>query len=781
MKIYLFVLIAFFILACNNDDPLNQTDNDVINDLTDQVTDVDTIENDSFNDTDSQTVDEVTDSQNNAEENNLNDAHNDAQNDELSDELSDEGEDKEITDSDSQTECGADEKRCVDNTKIEICEDGKWVVKETCTDDLTCTNDLVRCQNECQNRISGLNNVGCIFHPAVLANYGNEGYDGGPSGHKFNGGMIVFVSNPTSEIANLVLTDHYTSFDLADKTTVPAGGSVTIELPKTADSATEDRHVIDGSSIGYRAFTLESDQPVFAYQFNPNYKGNASSDASLLLPQRALDTTYRIVTVPHGIKEALSTKYEHPSGFTVIATKDSTLVKITPTADTSAIVIAADDDAASETFDKTALQKGVERTFTLNQDEVLSLETASDQTCGAVKASDPTHGTICMKDDDFLINTSCYVYGRKFCQPGGDLSGSLVVSDKPVAVFSNAKNAMVPFYMFGTEHLEEQLPPVSSWGKNYSLGRVSPRYRYYACSRGNNYTTHQSTCPFGSGITMYKVIAHEDDTTITIDTPVESYTIEEAPKDFNYHNQVDWVTSILDEHWNSKIGDLNCTRVDKDGTTNAAGDFCRATVTLNAGEIFQFRDVFNHVASSDKPFFIMSLIPSEEYVGIPYSDAPGAYEQLLMNKGGDPAMSYTVPVDQFRSSYQIYVPGDLKYGYIAITAVKGSTIIIDQGTANEKTLSTEDGTWETAGFLKDSANNNLEHVVRYYEVHNMSNRDRPREVPNATSYDTLEGGGYHTITESSKKPFGIQIYGFDHYISYAYPGGLALEKLFLQQ
>jgi hypothetical protein len=63
----------------------------------------------------------------------------------------------------------------------------------------------------------------------------------------------------------------------------------------------------------------------------------------------------------------------------------------------------------------------------------------------------------------------------------------------------------------------------------------------------------------------------------------------------------------------------------------------------------------------------------------------------------------------------------------------------------------------------------------------MSNRDRPREVENSISSDTLEGGGYHTVTESSKKPFGIQIYGFDHYISYAYPGGLALEKLFLQQ
>jgi len=773
MKRYLIVFLVFFIFSCNNDDPIGFSDDDAFSNLPDQKTsDTDNLANDkSQTDTGASDTDSIkTDSDNS--ENNDSDQTNDN-----FDEVSDDD-----ADIDTQTgKCTDETKRCFENINIQLCIDGKWKAEETCKEDLICTNDLIRCQNECQNRISGLNNVGCIFHPVVLANYGNEGYDSGSTGHKFNGGMILFLSNPSTETANLILTDHYTSFDLADKATVPAGGSVTIELPETADTATEDRHVVDGSSIGYRSFTLESDQPVFAYQFNPNYKGNASSDASLLLPERALDTTYRVVTVPHGIKEALTNKYEHPAGFTVIATKDATEVKITPTAATSAIVIASDDDANLETIDKTALEKGVERTFTLNANEVLSLETASQQTCGAVKTSDPVHGTICIKDDDFLINTSCYVYGRKFCQPGGDLSGSLIESDKPIAVFSNAKSSMVPFYMFGTEHLEEQLPPVSSWGNKYVLGRVSQRYRYYACSRGNNYTNHESTCPFGSGITMYKIVAHEDNTEITIDTPVESYTIEEAPKDFNYHSQVDWVTNILDEHWNSKIGNLACTRVDKNGTTDDAGDFCRATLTLNAGEIFQFRDVFNHTIKGDKPFFAMTLLPSEEYVGIPYSDSPDASQELMMNKGGDPAMSYAVPVDQFRSSYQIYVPGDLKYGYIAITAVKGSTIFIDEGTVNEKTLSTQDGTWETAGYLKDSADNNLEHVVRYYEIHNMSNRDRPREIENSTSYDTLEGGGYHTITESLKKPFGIQIYGFDHYISYAYPGGLALEKLFLQQ
>ena len=54
---------------------------------------------------------------------------------------------------------------------------------------------------------------------------------------------------------------------------------------------------------------------------------------------------------------------------------------------------------------------------------------------------------------------------QQICQPAADLSGSFVASDKPVAVFASNKNAMVPFFMFGTEHIEEQVPSTATWGK----------------------------------------------------------------------------------------------------------------------------------------------------------------------------------------------------------------------------------------------------------------------------------------------------------------------------
>lgn len=46
----------------------------------------------------------------------------------------------------------------------------------------------------------------------------------------------------------------------------------------------------------------------------------------------------------------------------------------------------------------------------------------------------------------------------------GDLSGTRIVSDKPVAVFGGHNCANIPFGYAACDHIVEQLPPVSTWG-----------------------------------------------------------------------------------------------------------------------------------------------------------------------------------------------------------------------------------------------------------------------------------------------------------------------------
>ena len=52
-------------------------------------------------------------------------------------------------------------------------------------------------------------------------------------------------------------------------------------------------------------------------------------------------------------------------------------------------------------------------------------------------------------------------------QGDSDLSGTVVTSSKPVAVFSGDDCTLVPFNTFPCNHLVEQIPPVSVWGKEF--------------------------------------------------------------------------------------------------------------------------------------------------------------------------------------------------------------------------------------------------------------------------------------------------------------------------
>lgn len=59
-----------------------------------------------------------------------------------------------------------------------------------------------------------------------------------------------------------------------------------------------------------------------------------------------------------------------------------------------------------------------------------------------------------------------------------DLTGTKISSNKKIAVFSGHNCAYVPPKVDACNHLIEQLPPVSAWGKHYYLGMLRERSRY---------------------------------------------------------------------------------------------------------------------------------------------------------------------------------------------------------------------------------------------------------------------------------------------------------------
>jgi hypothetical protein len=58
----------------------------------------------------------------------------------------------------------------------------------------------------------------------------------------------------------------------------------------------------------------------------------------------------------------------------------------------------------------------------------------------------------------------------------GDLSGSLIESDRDVAVFGRVSCANVPIGIAACDHIEEQLFPTSTWGTSFVSVSLAIRF-----------------------------------------------------------------------------------------------------------------------------------------------------------------------------------------------------------------------------------------------------------------------------------------------------------------
>jgi hypothetical protein len=125
-----------------------------------------------------------------------------------------------------------------------------------------------------------------------------------------------------------------------------------------------------------------------------------STDAFAALPVESLGQEHRIMAWP-----GHATSEHHRSELAIAATQDGTNVTITPAADVGAHLA------------------GVPYTITLDRLDAYQLMAA-----------------------------------------GGDLTGSLIESDAPIAVFGGNQCANVPVGVSYCDHLAEQMPPIEMWG-----------------------------------------------------------------------------------------------------------------------------------------------------------------------------------------------------------------------------------------------------------------------------------------------------------------------------
>jgi hypothetical protein len=102
-----------------------------------------------------------------------------------------------------------------------------------------------------------------------------------------------------------------------------------------------------------------------------------------------------------------------------------------------------------------------------------------------------------VEESDCVLGTCSYLACCR--EEGYDLTGTRIRANHPVAVFGGHVCAYVPYHAQSCDHLEVQLPPVRTWGKEY----VSMPMTDQGADTPN----------------LVRVVAAEDDTSVTVSPP----------------------------------------------------------------------------------------------------------------------------------------------------------------------------------------------------------------------------------------------------------------------
>ncbi|MEZ4268504.1 MAG: IgGFc-binding protein [Myxococcota bacterium] len=223
--------------------------------------------------------------------------------------------------------------------------------------------------------------LGCAFWTVDLPNYPETFVTPTPKDTPH----VVELVNP-GPVAATVSFESTTGGTVPPDATVPPGQSVTVSMP-----------VLDAAATGIEnlAIRITSTHPIAVWQ-RSEATDHVSVDASLLLPESALGTSYAITTRATAPLGAIFPGTPDQRGFfTVVAIMDSTVVTFTPSTD-----VAPGPGVV-------ATAAGEPRLMTLGRGDTVTI---------------------------FGKNPSAIV--------GADLTGSLVTSDLPIAVFAGHEEAV---------------------------------------------------------------------------------------------------------------------------------------------------------------------------------------------------------------------------------------------------------------------------------------------------------------------------------------------------
>ena len=261
---------------------------------------------------------------------------------------------------------------------------------------------------------------------------------------------------------------------------------------------------------------------------------------------------------------------------------------------------------------------------------------------------------------------------------GADMTGTKIKATKPVAVFGGNSCANLPQGKTYCDHVQEQMFPVETWGKGYLAVKFMPR--------GKNPEDD-----------WWRIMASEAGTKITL--------------------------------------------------TGAPG--LPTVPTLGPGQHFQINTPAAFVVQANKPISVGHYMLGQGAVSLPL-DKSVYNESFQTPKGcavsssytsmGDPAISVSVPFEQYRKQYIFLTPDTYRYDFVTVMVPSKK---------------------ETPQVMIDGK----PIPVPLTKIGNTDFRYARFRVTD----------GPHTM--SGTTAFGVEVHGYDCNVSYAYSGGLSLKVI----
>ncbi len=505
--------------------------------------------------------------------------------------------------------CFPGQKRCVGQVAESCTDAGVWAFSADCSAaGATCA--VGACLSPCSEDIKLKSNSGCDYWAVDMDNH--------PQAQASPYAVIVSNLSATPSTVTITVKDDAASSPAqVGKAQVAPGDLHVFELP---------RREPNGPKIGWNAFRIRSTAPIIAYQFNPLDNVDVfSNDASLLIPVNTYSDEYIVISrrqflgqieVPAG-QTCASFCQTQPGGacqtqggetictapyrgeITVVAPQTGTKVVVTPRARTLA------------GGGLQAMNAGAAYEYTLEPYQVLSIKSDQD---------------------------------------AGDLTGTVVTSDKPVAVFSGHE-AAVTSTLCCADHLEQQMFPTRTWGRSYL-----------------------ATKSFARGVESdyWRFIGAEDGTTLTFEPASVS-----APRTIGRGEWVEIATKA-------------------DFRVSADKPFALAQYLASSQEILKTQDLAPCKVDQDcHPGHGCVQVSLTEKVCVPPQCAvegkaegcPGGHTCTCFAVGqcycqpiGDPALITIAPTEQFRKDYVFLSPSKYQDDYINIVAPDGASVVLDNFT-----------------------------------------------------------------------------------------------------